>query len=312
VPTRGYIYGYNPRPATIELLANVRAVLREYEAYLPLTLRQVYYRLIGLDVIEKTEQAYGRLGIHVANARRAGIIPFDSITDADVEGLNIPRTDLLWRQEDFWKSTERQAKTHSRFPAEGQPYRIIVWTEAAGTVTQLERGLDDLPVTVHSGGGQTSLTMVKAVADAVMEEDRPTVLLHVGDHDPSGDVIWRSFTEDVGAFVADDGGPEFVPVRLALTLDQIIDHDVIEQPHKRATSQAVLTKQRAWAEEQIERGGTGLTAQLEALPPDVLLAIVRGEIDNWVDQDALAERIAGEEEDRAVLLARVREIREGN
>jgi len=32
------------------LLEAVRGVLAEYDAYLPLTARQIYYRLIGLDV----------------------------------------------------------------------------------------------------------------------------------------------------------------------------------------------------------------------------------------------------------------------
>jgi hypothetical protein len=38
---------WRPAPDTLALLDLTRAVLVEYAAYLPLTLRQVFYRLVG-------------------------------------------------------------------------------------------------------------------------------------------------------------------------------------------------------------------------------------------------------------------------
>ena len=38
---------WQPQRATLALLDTVKAVLIEYAAYLPMTLRQVYYRLVG-------------------------------------------------------------------------------------------------------------------------------------------------------------------------------------------------------------------------------------------------------------------------
>ena len=45
----------------MKLLEHVQAILDEYPAYLPLTLRQIFYRLVGAYDYPKTEAAYERL-----------------------------------------------------------------------------------------------------------------------------------------------------------------------------------------------------------------------------------------------------------
>jgi len=52
---------WKPQRKTQLLLADVSEVLEEYRAFLPLTCRQVFYRLVGLKGFEKTEAAYSRL-----------------------------------------------------------------------------------------------------------------------------------------------------------------------------------------------------------------------------------------------------------
>lgn len=39
--------GWNPRQASVALIEKTRAVLAEYAAQLPLTIRQIFYRLVG-------------------------------------------------------------------------------------------------------------------------------------------------------------------------------------------------------------------------------------------------------------------------
>jgi hypothetical protein len=58
---RGYA-DWRPQAKTRGLLAAVEAVLAEYEDYLPLSVRQVFYRLVAMYSYEKTERAYNRLG----------------------------------------------------------------------------------------------------------------------------------------------------------------------------------------------------------------------------------------------------------
>jgi hypothetical protein len=72
---------WTPRKETIALLARVDAVLGGYQDHLPLTLRQIFYRLVGAHGYEKTERAYERLGEHLVRARRVRLIPMNAIRD---------------------------------------------------------------------------------------------------------------------------------------------------------------------------------------------------------------------------------------
>ena len=83
---------WNPRADTIDLLDAVKGMLIEYAAYLPMTFRQIFYRLVGAHGYDKTEQAYARLGEHLNRARRASLIEFDAIRD---DGSDI-QTKIGW------------------------------------------------------------------------------------------------------------------------------------------------------------------------------------------------------------------------
>ena len=64
---------WTPRPASLALVQDVRAVLADYGEHLPLTIRQVFYRLVATRGFDKTEAAYSRLCEIVNRARRAGL-----------------------------------------------------------------------------------------------------------------------------------------------------------------------------------------------------------------------------------------------
>jgi hypothetical protein len=78
---------WSPRQDTQRLLDLVQSVLDEYRDNLPLTVRQIFYRLVGAHGYEKTEHAYDRLAEHLSRARRASIISMDAIRDDGVTVL---------------------------------------------------------------------------------------------------------------------------------------------------------------------------------------------------------------------------------
>ena len=78
---RGFMAGWEPRAASLALIEQVNAVLDDYAAQVPLTVRQIFYRLVGAYGYEKTEQAYKRLGELLNKARRARLIDMDMIRD---------------------------------------------------------------------------------------------------------------------------------------------------------------------------------------------------------------------------------------
>lgn len=117
---RGYA-DWSPHPSTQVLLDDVDEVLDRYDDHLPLTIRQVFYALVGAERLDKTEAAYARLGEHLNRARRARKIPFDAIRD---DGVITIHTDYFDGVEDFHEDTARRARQYRRDRQAGQPRRI--------------------------------------------------------------------------------------------------------------------------------------------------------------------------------------------
>jgi hypothetical protein len=267
------------------LLDQVQAVLDEYRNYLPLTIRQIFYRLVGSVGYEKTERGYDRLCEHLSRARRAEIIPFHAIRDDGGTVL----TPYAWNSTKEFLDAYRDDAAKLRLDrTDGQETRLAVICEAAGMAPQLARVADPFGVTVMSGGGFDSLTDKYNFARRLLDHDRPTEVLHIGDHDPSGVHMFLAFLEDVEAFTRELGG-EATFTRLAVTPAQITRLGLPTAPAK-------LGDRRAF---------NGVTCQAEAIAPDDLAAILLAAIESRIDIDAYRAVLAREEEARRELLERL-------
>lgn len=287
---RGYA-AWRPQRKTRVLLGQVEEILDEYRDHLPLTVRQVFYRLVAAHGYEKTERAYARLSEHVVRARRARLIPFDHIRD---DGVTTISMEWFGSPEDFWDDAVQRGRRYRRDRQAGQPQRIELWCEAAGMAPQLARVADEFSVPVFSAGGFASLTAVRQIVDRAVAPDRtcPTVLLHVGDFDPSGESIFEAMVADAQAFVEADritAGIERVEgLRVALTADQVEAHELPTAPAKKTDSRTVRWR--------------GETCQLEALPPDVLARAVREAIAGGDAPGIFENQVEQEEADRRAIL----------
>ena len=249
---------WSPRQETLELLARVNAVLGEYQDHLPLTLRQIFYRLVGAHGYEKTEQAYARLGEHLVRARRARLVPMEAIRDDG--GTTI--TPNMWANgEEYFAAVRAQAG------------ELMLTPEAAGMAPQLARVASPFGITVMSSGGFESLTEKYQFAEELAKDDRPAEILSIGDHDPSGVSMFAAYLEDVEAFTRDLGG-DATFTRLAVTPEQVREFNLPTAPPK-------PTDKRAFS---------GETCQAEALAPDVLAGILRDAIEARIDRRAF-ERV---------------------
>ena len=280
---------WRPQQLTLDLLAKVQTVLGEYAAYLPLTVRQVFYRLVGVYDYDKTEQAYARLCEHLNRARRAGFIRFDAIRD---DGITLAQP-IAWTDSgEFVRHCIAHAEQFRLDRQEGQPVRLIFAVEAAGMLPQVQRIADPFGIAVHSSGGFNSLTAKYELAHALGQWPRVEVL-HIGDHDPSGVHLYTSMAEDVQTIAHDLGlGSEIRFSRLAVTPAQITEFSLSTAPPK-------PTDQRSF---------TGETVQCEAISPDVLADIVRAAIENRSDAAAYATVRHEEEEARKTLGASLRPL----
>ena len=154
-------------------------------------------------------------------------------------------------------------------------------------VPQLERIAHEYSVQVASSGGFDSLTSKHMIGEQLASE--PTLVLHIGDHDPSGVHMFGSLGEDVQTFTDYYGGNvEFV--RLAVTPAQVDEYDLPTAPAK-------VTDRRAF---------TGLTTQAEALDPRTLAKLVREAITSRMDADVYRDVLRREVICRADLVGAMR------
>jgi hypothetical protein len=190
--------------------------------------------------------------------------------------------------DEFLEVVRQQAEGLILDRTEGQKTRLVVACEAVGMAPQLGRVTVPYGVPVMSSGGFDSLTEKHRFAAELAADDRPTEVLHIGDHDPSGGHMALAFYEDVEAFARELGGSVSI-TRLAVTPEQIAGYGLPTAPPK-------PTDRRAFE---------GATCQAEALAPNDLASILRTAIEARIDHRALERVFARERRVRRELNQRL-------
>jgi hypothetical protein len=259
-PDRGYI---DWSPGTAKTKAKLDAVLKalvDYEDHLPVTVRQLFYILVARLVIPKTPLEYRNLAYLLRKARRARIIPFESIHD---QGSTLPGGLIGFEgAADLSESIRFTVEYFGVDRQLGQPKRVIVWCEAAGMLDQLERVGARYSVRAVAGGGFDSVTDKWQIVQLVRRAAVPFEVLHVGDLDRHGESIFEVLSQDVAAFDDHQGHVTFS--RIAVTPEQVALYDLPTDPDDPGVVQA------------------------EALPPDILADIVEVAIRERLDLDQVA------------------------
>ena len=253
---------WNPAAATLTIIEQVKEIITEYS--IALTIRQIFYRLVGKYQYEKTERAYDRLGEYLSRARRAGLIKLNAIRD---DGDIVPSVPGWESPDDLWDTVRILAKNYFRTP-DGDSY-VEVWVETAGMVPQIQAVADPFGVRVIGAGGFDSLTAKINAAVRLQKANKPAYILLIGDYDPSGQAIMDSKVDDIIEFGAT---AEFE--RLAVTPEQAEQYSLISAPQKDTDKRGEYMAE---------------TYQAEALDPDVLAEIVRSRLTELIGADNIAE-----------------------
>jgi hypothetical protein len=137
-----------------------------------------------------------------------------------------------------------------------------------------------------------SAQRIQGLNDVAPDGD-PTIILYLGDHDPSGQDMVRDIGDRLDRFDC----PADIRA-IALTKAQIERYRLPPQPAK--TTDA---RYSAYALEH----GDGVW-ELDALPPDVLAGLVRNALAGLIDHDVLADVLAQEARDKTQLEKAVRSL----
>lgn len=268
-----------------EALANIRVahgIILDYmrQGY-TLTLRQLYYQFVSRNIIPNTERSYKNLGTLITDARMTGDIPWNGIEDRARE------VHQKYSNEDM-RSVFRGIEYHFAVnPWERQEHYIEVWVEKEALGNVVERPCADLHVTHMACKGYLSASQAWAAGKRfkyAFEEGKRCILIHLGDHDPSGLDMTRDNGERVNLFSDSYAKVE----RIALNMDQISRYRPPPNPAK-------ITDSRA--SDYIKRCGNE-SWELDALEPSVIDRLIRDKINQYRDVDLWNEDMAREEEAR--------------
>jgi hypothetical protein len=309
--------GGTPNDEHADIIATATSICRGLRAAgYDITLRQLYYRFVATGKIPNTQQDYKRLGSILNRARMAGLFDWNYLIDRTRNLATMPHwgdpSDII----------EASAQSFAVDKWSDQPRRVEIWVEKealAGVIGRVAERWDCSWFACRGYVSQSEQWGAGRRFRRYLRAGQAVTVLHLGDHDPSGmdmtrdieDRIKRFVTVDWAGYPVDADGVESVlddirddlglpgdeePVeirRIALNWDQIQRYNPPPNPAK-------FTDSRASG--YVRQYGAS-SWELDALPPDVLDALIEHHIAGIVDAELYDAR-RGEENRHIDLLTR--------
>lgn len=268
----------NKRRTNKEIKAIKTAVYEKLSVENPMTLRQLFYRLVSDGTIGKKETEYKSLAHLTRNMRMSGELPFDWFAD-----------NTRWqRKPDSYSSLERGveifAQAYRRDIWINQENYVEIWLEKdalAGVVYEVTAEFD-VPLMVSRG--YSSLSYLHGAAMQIDFIDKPTFIYYFGDYDPSGRDIPRDIETKLRTF-APDAEIHFEIV--GVTPEQIKTLNLQTRPTKTTD-----TRCKNFAGESVE---------VDAIPPQILRSMVREVIEQQINYHQLYQSKLIEKEEQEVV-----------
>lgn len=261
-----------------------------------LTLRQLYYQFVSRDLFPDSwkdpktgstnnQASYKKLGTIISDARRGGYIDWDRIVDRT---RNVHHPSWWDTPSDLVRIC---SKTYDVDWWDNQQYRVDVWVEKDALIGVLETACREWHCPYFSCRGYTSDSEIWQAAnrfEGFIDKGQKVVVLHLGDHDPSGIDMSRDIEERLNLFCR-NGNIEVK--RLALNRNQVDQYNPPPNPAK-STDTRFTKYQEEHGDESWE---------LDALEPQVISGIIATEMNLLIDQDKWEECKGSRDEGRRLL-----------
>lgn len=257
------------------------AILRIVNGGAGMTVRHLFYRLVGENMIEKTEAEYDSTVARLAvELRRSGDIPFGKIVDGSrlytapttytSPTAALRDTAALYRRS-YWRTADRT---------------LEVWCEKDAIRALIEDVTWDLAVPLMVTRGFSSESIVQSLAHDTMAVGKPRVILSLNDYDPSGSIMLADILKRAKHYAPN---AHFITEQVALTREQVTKYRLPTRPTKRDgnTHAAKFTDSES--------------VELDALDPAILQTMLRDAIRNHINEDELRVLEQAEQSERALL-----------
>lgn len=264
------------RAERLALIEKANSIIEEFQAQgFTLTLRQLYYQFVARALLPNTEKSYGKLGTTINAARLAGMLDWDAIED---------RTRYV-RHLATWTSPAEIVQACSEQYRidlwDNQKVRCEVWIEKDALVGVIEGVCNRYQVDYYACRGYSSQSEQWRAGKRLaryMDRGQGVVVLHLGDHDPSGVDMTRDNQDRLSMFA---GAPVEVH-RLALNMNQVRRYRPPPNPAKLTDSRVAdylrLYGNKSW--------------ELDALDPRVIEQLIESAIRRLIDPVLWDESLA--------------------
>jgi hypothetical protein len=269
----------------------VLKVAEDLKPYWPLTLRQIYYRLVAAQVIENSRSNYTMLSKLVKWMRIDDRLPWRALEDRS------RRVSSKRGFESVTEFVEQEVDSfltgYSRCLVQNQGKYIEVWSEKDALMSVFEKTVYPYCIRAVVCKGYQSITFIadfyKRAEQAIMKGQQP-VVLYFGDLDPSGVQMLEATIETLQDEL-DLYGVEFK--RVALNPEHIERYQLPSDPEA-----AKVTDPRY--KKYVEKYGT-VAVELDAVHPETLQTLVKAAIQSELDMDLFEAQKDQEVEDEDVV-----------
>ena len=262
-----------------------RQILEVVKMDAPVSVRHIFYRCTDPrlpEPVEKTEHGYKQVQKRIVKMRRAGLIPYGSISDATRRGYFV---------QTYGSAAEALRHWHGSFRANlwaGADVYVEVWCESRSIAGVIEDECRRLAVSLYPSGGFTSITLAYEAALGINSETRdgelPAYVIYIGDHDPSGVLIDPTIEREIRTHLAPGVDLEFY--RLAVRPEHIQAMNLVTKPRKASERRSL----------HITR-----TVEAEAIPARTLRAMLTSEVESCLPSGALEATKAAEASERKLI-----------
>jgi len=178
---------------TVAVLGQANEIIEELqEQGFDLTVRQLYYQFVQRGLIPNTQSEYRKLKDAINNGRLAGLVDWEAIVDRTRTSRGIGH----WHNpQDIISSA---ASSYAKDTRRTQKHYVEVWVEKDALIGIVGKIADDLDIKYFSCRGFASQTSMYDAGHRFMNQEvggKGTILLYLGDHDPSGLDMVRDIQE---------------------------------------------------------------------------------------------------------------------
>lgn len=270
-----------------------------------LTNRQLYYQLVGKDLIPNRSKVYKKVCSFLTDTRYAGMVDWTAIEDKERE----PTKPSEW---DSVSSLISSAVYQYRLPRwKDQDHYVEMYCEKKAGINTLKPIAEKYHIYFGFNKGYSSASAMYDLAKRVkeqIEDGKKAIILYFGDHDPSGLDMVNDITKRITEFLTkgeepldhledydfssdEDNLPYFQVIPVSLTMEQIKKYNPPPNPAK-------LTDPRA--KKYIEEFGD-VSWELDSIDALELRKIAEESVWDYIDMEKYDAWIEREEKEKKAL-----------